>query len=129
MPLNPIIYKSPIKRKALAAIRTICRYCNKMFLDKYYGELEHKVLCPHCGMVNAKVQFNDLEEILVMGVTHDIGILCGDGGAHLDLREIKKIFQKMYGKEEGEKKLNERLEEIARQFRRVNKSSQGKSRN
>lgn len=84
MPLDDIIYSSPIKRKSIKATPTICRFCNRKFLDKYYkGEKVHKVRCPHCSMINAEIDVEDyVQKIWEQAFRHDIGTYGALGGIH-----------------------------------------------
>lgn len=101
--VDDIIFQSGIKRKALCVIRTRCRYCKKPWLDKYYDKPVHRVICPHCNMINAKIQFDDMIDLLLMGAKYDIGRNGIHGGMHMPINEIKKLVIKKYGTEEGER--------------------------
>ena len=110
MPLDDILWKTGIKRKAIIAAPTICRFCNRNFLDKWYkGELVHKVRCPHCNLINAKVDIDDWMKSYWQGLRHSIGTY-GELGFHIEGSKFKKAVRDAYGfqtDEEVEAKLRE----------------------
>jgi hypothetical protein len=111
MPLDDIIYRTGVKRKALAVQPTICRFCNRPFLDKYFEETTHRVICPFCGKLNAKVTFNDILSVIIMGLKHDIGT-GGQYGYHLtSYKKIVNILKKYY-KDDWENRLQEILNDL-----------------
>ena len=97
MSLHDIIHHTGVKRKALAVMQTRCRYCLKDFPDKYYYETTHRVICPWCGKLNAVVDFDNILQVMVMGLRYDMGTM-GRYGFYLDSKKkIMKILRKSYG--------------------------------
>lgn len=87
-----------IKRKALLAVPTICRYCGHPFLDKVYEVGRHKVICPHCHKTNATTNFPTMEKIKKMAKTYDTGTAGGLGGypTGTDIRDVKDFTKEQY---------------------------------
>lgn len=108
-----------IRRKALAVLPTKCRYCFRVFNDKYYkDETTHKVICPHCGKKNAEISFDEaMRTVAMWGLRHDVGT-AGEFGFHFSYAEIKKFFVEIYGEQLAEKKMNELLYSISVQKQR-----------
>lgn len=81
-----------VKRKALLAVPTICRYCGRPFLDKVYDVGRHKVICPNCHKVNAETDFPTMEKIRQMALDYDLGTAGQLGGFSrgTDIRDIKE---------------------------------------
>lgn len=103
-----------VKRKALLAVPTICRYCGRPFLDKVYNVGRHKVICPNCHKINATTDFPTMEKIRQMALDYDLGTAGQLGGFSrgTDIRDIKQHS-------EMEKKLE--LAEYLRQLRESTK--------
>lgn len=108
-----------VRRQALAVMPTKCRFCLKIWNDKYYeDEPVHKVICPHCGKKNAEVDFDEaMRTVAMWGLRHDIGT-GGEFGFHFNMAEIKKFFIKIYGEEVAERKMFELLYNISMQEKR-----------
>ena len=105
MPLRDIIHHTGIKRKALAVVQTRCRLCLKDFPDKYYYETVHRVICPFCSKLNAIVDFDNILQVLIMGLRYDMGTM-GRYGFYLDSRKkIMNILRKFYGEDADAKML------------------------
>ena len=110
MPLDDIIFQSPIKRKAIKATPTICRFCNTKFIDKYYkGELTHKVRCPRCNRINAELSIEDYDTLQEQAFRHDVGTHFVLGGMHRTgtFRKMVKEAFALETDEEIEQKLKE----------------------
>ena len=112
MPLDDIIFQSPLKRKALKATPTICRFCQTKFIDKYYeGETRHKVRCPRCNRINAELDASEYaQKIWEQGFRHDIGTFGSLGGIHRTkgkFRDMIKDAFKLETEEQVDKKLKE----------------------
>ena len=112
MPLDDIIFQSPLKRKALKATPTICRFCETKFIDKYYkGETKHTVRCTRCNRVNAELDASEYtQKIWEQGFRHDIGTYGSLGGIHRTkgkFRDMIKDAFKLQTEEEVDKKLKE----------------------
>ena len=104
------IFKS-IKRKAIIAAPTMCRYCRRKFLDKWYkDEGKHKVICEHCGKINAEVDVDDWMKLYWQGIRHSIGTY-GAVGFHVESGKFKKAVKEAYGFE-----TDEEVKEKLRQF-------------
>lgn len=96
MPLDKILSDTLIKRKAIIAAPTICRFCNTKFLDKWYkGDRIHKVICERCGLVNAEVDMDDWLKMYYQGIRHSIGTY-GDLGFHVEGIGFKKVIKAAY---------------------------------
>lgn len=96
MPLDRILSETGIKRKAIIAAPTICRFCNTRFLDKWYkGESTHKVRCERCGLINAEVSTDDWMKQYWQGLRHSIGTY-GDLGFHIEGIGFKKAIKRAY---------------------------------
>jgi hypothetical protein len=109
---DDILWSNPvgIKRKAIIAAPTICRFCRRHFLDKWYkGERIHKVRCEHCHLVNAEVDIDDWMRSYYQGLRHSIGTL-GTLGFHIEGNKFKEAVRKAYDfktEEELQQKLKE----------------------
>jgi len=91
---------------------TQCNGCYRKFLDKYYLEDVHKVICPWCGKINATVDIDDKMQVILMGLRYDIGTQGAFGGTHMrSWKDIKKIFKKVYG-DQAKAKINELLNNL-----------------
>lgn len=110
MPLDRILSDTGIKRKAIAVVKTKCRFCDRIFMDKYFkGERIHKVRCDYCGLINAEVDIDDYMKTLYQGFRYDMGTYGSLGylpkGTH-----FKKMVKEAFGfktDEEVEMKLKE----------------------
>lgn len=92
------IGKARIKRKAIFVMLTICNNpkCGKKFLDKWYGEDPHRVICPHCLSMNALVPAGDIENLRKFALEKDIrlgGVLSSHEKKSDFLSEFKKILE------------------------------------
>lgn len=110
MPLDDIVFQMPLKRKALKATPTICRFCKRAFVDKYYEkEIYHKVRCTHCNRVNAEIDVDTyVKNITEQAIRHDLGVY-GGLGIHQTgkFRDMVKDAYKFTTKEEVDQKLKE----------------------
>lgn len=136
MPIDDIVFNSPIKRKAISVMNTQCRFCHHTWADKWYkGESVHKVICPKCKQLNAAVDIDDWHEIMLKGIRHDIGTAGGMGGFSVGLSKLKKYVMKAYNctEEEAEQKLKElaysiRIKEKQKKVEEERKKNQNLSR-
>lgn len=97
MPLDDIIFSSPIKRKAISVVNTKCRFCGALFQDKYYkGEGKHKVRCTRCHLVNAEVEIDDYLKVLYQGLRYDMGTYGDLGGFSVSMGSFKKLIKKAF---------------------------------
>lgn len=110
MSLNWILSETGVKRKALIAAPTDCRFCKRRFIDKWFkGEKIHKVRCTHCGLINAEVDVDDWMKLYWQGLRHSIGTY-GDLKFHIEGINFKKAVKEAYAfktDEEVTQKLHE----------------------
>ena len=110
LPLDDIIFQMPLKRKALKATPTICRFCNRKFIDKYYEkEIYHKVRCTHCNRVNAELDVDTyVKNITEQAIRHDLGVY-GTLGIHQTgkFRDMVKDAYHLNTEKEVDQKLKE----------------------
>jgi len=97
MSLDWILSETGVKRKALIAAPTDCRFCKRRFLDTWYkGERTHKVRCSHCGLINAEVDVDDWMKLYWQGLRHSIGTY-GNLKFHIEGINFKKAIKEAYG--------------------------------
>lgn len=97
MPLDDIIFSTPIKRKAISVVNTKCRFCGTLFQDKYYkGEGKHKVRCTRCNLINAEVDIDDYMKVLYQGLRYDMGTYGDLGGFSISMSSFKKMVKKAF---------------------------------
>lgn len=97
MPLDDILFKTPVKRKAISVVNTKCRFCGNLFKDKYYkGERKHKVRCTRCNLVNAEVDIDDYMKVLYQGLRYDMGTYGDLGGFSVSMSSFKKLVKRAF---------------------------------
>lgn len=109
-PLDNILSEFGIKRKAISVVRTECRFCRRVFLDKWFkGELKHKVRCEHCGLINAEVDIDEYMKVVYQGFRHDMGTYgqLGNLPRGLKFRKMVKAAYDFQTDEEVEQKIKE----------------------
>lgn len=96
MPLDKILSDTGIKRKALIAAPTQCRFCGRQFIDKWFkGDRIHKVRCDKCGLINAEVDMDDWMKAYYQGLRHSIGTY-GDLGFHIEGVHFRKVIKEAF---------------------------------